>query len=177
MEVIQGIFSEAFWYIAPILVTATTFLAGLINQGLARVCNMPGWAKQLVSWGVGAGLSCAAWGLGVITFGNPVWLGVVALCVVVGLSSNGIYDISFIKNWIEKWFVPVTAVVFAEKEVEANRDANQIDDGHESKTEPKAVSDKNDVKLKAKAKTSKVKKPAKKAEEPKEDVKEVVFKK
>ena len=164
MEVIQGIFSEAFWYIAPILVTATTFLAGLINQGLARVCNMPGWVKQLVSWGVGAGLSCAAWGLGVITFGAPVWLGVVALCVVVGLSSNGIYDISFIKNWIEKWFVPVAAVVFAEKELEVNRDAN--------KPEPEVVNDKNDVKPKAKAKTSKVKKPAKKAEEPKEDVKE-----
>jgi len=161
MEVIQGIFSEAFWYIAPILVTATTFLTGLINQGLARVCNMPSWAKQLISWGVGAGLSCAAWGLGVITFGTPVWVGVVALCVVVGLSSNGIYDISFIKNWIEKWFVPVAAVVFAKKELEESKDENKL--------EPEAANDKDDeAKVKAKAKTSKAKKPVKKAEEPKE---------
>jgi hypothetical protein len=27
------------------------------------------------------------------------------LCVVVGLASNGVYDIPFIKNWIETWFV------------------------------------------------------------------------
>lgn len=116
MESIIGIFSESFWYVAPILVTATTFLAGLINQGLGKIWTIPGWAKQLVSWVVGAGLSVAAWGLKVITFGNPVWLGVIALAVVVGLASNGIYDIEAIKKWINSWFkgrnlvIPVKAV-------------------------------------------------------------------
>ena len=109
MEIIQGIFSEAFWYIAPILVSATTFLSGLVNQSLSHIWNIPGWAKQLISWVIGSALSCAAWGLGVITFGSSTWVGVVALCAVVGLSSNGVYDISFIKNMIEKWFVPATA--------------------------------------------------------------------
>ena len=107
MEIITGIFSDAFWYIAPILVTATTFLAGLFNQGVVDKFvpeQHRGWLKQLVSWVFGAGLSCAAWGLGVITFGEPVWVGVIALCVVVGLSSNGVYDIAFIKNWINSWF-------------------------------------------------------------------------
>ena len=104
MESIIGIFSESFWYVAPILVTATTFLAGLINQGLSKIWTIPGWVKQLVSWVVGAGLSVAAWGLKVITFGNPVWLGVIALAVVVGLASNGIYDIEVIKKWINSWF-------------------------------------------------------------------------
>jgi hypothetical protein len=43
-----------------------------------------------------------------ITFGDPVWLGVVALAIVVGLSSNGLYDIPTIKNWINSWFIKKT---------------------------------------------------------------------
>lgn len=108
MEIINGIFSEAFWYIAPILVTLTTTIAGLINQGIIMKYvpeKHQAWLKQLIAWVLGAGLSVAAWGIKVIEFGNPVWLGVIALCVVVGLASNGVYDIPFIKNWIEKWFV------------------------------------------------------------------------
>lgn len=74
MEIINGIFSESFWWVAPILVTMTTALAGLINQGF----KVPyAWLKQLISWVLGAGLSCGAWGLKLITFGDPVWLGVV----------------------------------------------------------------------------------------------------
>ena len=103
----EGIFSEAFWYIAPILMTITTFLAGLFNQGVVEKFvpeKHRGWLKQLVSWVIGAGLSVGAWGLKVISFGEPVWVEVIALCVVVGLSSNGVYDIKFMKNWISKWF-------------------------------------------------------------------------
>ena len=110
---ITGIFSEAFWYIAPILVTMTTFIAGLINQGLVDKfvpSKHHAWLKQLISWVLGAGLSCAAWGLKVIAFGNPVWLGVICLCVVVGLASNGVYDIPFMRGWIEKWFKSKTLV-------------------------------------------------------------------
>ena len=102
METILGIFSESFWWVAPILVSVTTALAGLINQGFKI---QQGWLKQLISWLLGAGLSVGAWALKVITFGDPVWLGVICLCVVVGLASNGFYDISVIRNWINTWFV------------------------------------------------------------------------
>lgn len=101
MEAILGIFSMEFWWIAPILVTLTTALTGAINQGFK--VKQP-WLKQLISWVIGAGLSVGAWALKLLTFGNPVWLGVVALCVVVGLASNGVYDISTIKNFINSWF-------------------------------------------------------------------------
>lgn len=101
METILGIFSESFWWVAPILVSLTTALAGLINQGF----KVPyGWLKQLISWVIGSGLACGAWGLKLVTFGDPVWLGVVCLCIVVGLASNGVYDIPFIRGWIDKWF-------------------------------------------------------------------------
>lgn len=105
METIVGIFSESFWWVAPILVTMTTALAGLVNQGLKI---QKGWLKQLISWIFGAALSVGAWALKIITFGDPVWLSVVCLCVVVGLAANGFYDISVIKNWINTWFVKKT---------------------------------------------------------------------
>ena len=101
MEIIVGIFSTSFWYVAPILVSLTTALSGVINQGL----NVnKAWVKQLISWLVGSGLSVGAWALKFLAFGNPVWLGVVCLCVVVGLASNGFYDIPTIKNFIQSWF-------------------------------------------------------------------------
>lgn len=102
METITGIFSESFWYIAPILASLTVALTGVINN-LFKITN--GIWPQIVSWVVGAGVSVGAWALKLILFGNPVWLGVVALSVVVGLSSNGIYDIPTIKNWVDKWFI------------------------------------------------------------------------
>ena len=105
---ITGIFSEAFWYVAPILVTLTTFIAGLFNQGIVEKFvpeQHRGWLKQLVAWVIGAGLSVGAWGLKVIAFGDPVWLGVICLCGVVGLASNGVYDIEFMHKWIDTWFV------------------------------------------------------------------------
>ena len=100
MDIINGIFSEAFWWIAPILMTLTVALAGVIN----------GWTKaegfwaQFTAWIVGAGLSVGAWALKLIAFGDPVWLGIVCLCVVVGLSSNGVYDIPAIKAFVDSWF-------------------------------------------------------------------------
>lgn len=101
MEIIKGIFSESFWYIAPILMAATVALAGIIN-GMFKI-NKGMW-PQIVAWVIGALLSVAAYYLQMIEFGNPVWLGVVMLAIVVGLSSNGIYDIPTIKAFVDKWF-------------------------------------------------------------------------
>ena len=101
MEIINGIFSEAFWYIAPLLMSATVAVTGLIN-GLFKITK--GFWPQFVSWCVGSAFAIAAWALKLVEFGDPVWLGVVALAVVVGLSSNGIYDIPAIKAFVDKWF-------------------------------------------------------------------------
>lgn len=98
---ITGIFSESFWYVAPILMTITTALAGVVNN-LLKVTK-PIW-RQVIAWIIGSGLSVATYFLGLITMGDPKWLGVVMLCIVVGLSSNGIYDIPAIKKWINNWF-------------------------------------------------------------------------
>lgn len=102
MEIIYGIFSESFWWVAPILMTLTVAITGVINGWL----KLEGFVEQIVSWAVGSGLAVGAWALKLVTFGDPVWLGVVALCVVVGLSSNGLYDIPTIKAFVDSWFYP-----------------------------------------------------------------------
>ena len=101
MEIIKGIFSESFWYIAPMLMALTVALAGFIN-GAFKITK--GIWPQIVAWVVGSLLAVAAWALQLIQFGEPVWLGVVMLAVVVGLSSNGLYDIPTIKAFVDKWF-------------------------------------------------------------------------
>lgn len=101
MEIIKGIFSEAFWYVAPLLMTLTVAVAGLIN-GSFKITK--GIWPQVVAWFVGAALSVCAWLLKLIEFGDPVWLGVVMLAIVVGLSSNGVYDIPTIKAFVDRWF-------------------------------------------------------------------------
>lgn len=101
MVIINGIFSESFWYIAPLLMTATVSLTGVIN-GLFKIVK--GIWPQIVSWVVGSILAVIAWALKLVEFGQPVWLGVVALAIVTGLSSNGIYDIPAIKAFVDKWF-------------------------------------------------------------------------
>lgn len=101
MEIIKGIFSENFWYVAPLLMAATVSLAGIIN-GAFKIIN--GMWPQIVAWAVGAVLSVIAWALQLIEFGQPEWLGVVMLAIVVGLSSNGVYDIPTIKEFVDKWF-------------------------------------------------------------------------
>ena len=101
MEIVTGIFSESFWWAAPILMTLTVAITGVIN-GAFKIVN--GIWPQVVSWIVGAILSVLAWAIKMVQFGDPVWLGVVMLCIVVGLSSNGVYDIPTIKEFVDKWF-------------------------------------------------------------------------
>ena len=103
MEILIGIFSESFWWVAPILVTLTVSLAGVINGAF----KTEGFVSQLIAWVVGSLLSVGAWALQLVTFGDPVWVGIVALCIVVGLSSNGFYDIPTIKAFVDSWFPKV----------------------------------------------------------------------
>ena len=97
----QMLFTTDFWYMASSLSAVTVFIAGLIN-GKFNIVN--GIWPQLVSWITGSVLSVAAWFFGLVAVGEPTWVAVIVLCGVVGLSSNGIYDIPTIKNFIDKRF-------------------------------------------------------------------------
>lgn len=99
MNVITEIFNDAFWYMAPILVALSTTVTGAINKYFKVAYN---W-KQPISWLVGAGLACGSIGLGFLGEGIQ-WPSYVAMSIVVGLSSNGIYDIEAIHKCIDSWF-------------------------------------------------------------------------
>lgn len=103
---LSTIFTDWFWALAAIL---STFVTGLINQGF-KIENDT--VKRLISWGVGSAASVGAWALKFITFDEPQWVGVVSLALVVCLSSNGIYTIDFIKNWIKTWFKPIEQIIY-----------------------------------------------------------------
>lgn len=98
---VQTLFTTDFWYMAPTLSAVTVFITGLIN-GKFNITE--GIWPQIVSWIVGSVLSVAAWYFNLVLLGQPTWLAVIMLCVVVGLSSNGIYDIPTIKAFIDKFF-------------------------------------------------------------------------
>lgn len=99
---ISTLFTDAFWYYAPILASLTVTIAGAIN-GKFNITE--GIWPQIVAWATGSVLTVGGYFLGLITcIGEPVWLALVCLCAVVGLSSNGIYDIPFIKSFIDRLF-------------------------------------------------------------------------
>ena len=95
------LFTTEFWYFAPILSTITVMIAGAIN-GKFKITD--GIWPQIVAWVTGSVLTVGGWFLGLIPLGEPTWLAIVCLCGVVGLSSNGIYDIPFIKSIVDKLF-------------------------------------------------------------------------
>ena len=101
MEILREIFTEAFWYISTLLVTATIALAGVINGALKIKKDA---LKVLVSWLIAAALTAVTWALHLIEFGDPVWLGFVMLAIIVGLAANRIYSIDTIKAFIKSWF-------------------------------------------------------------------------
>lgn len=97
----QMLFTTDFWYMASSLSAVTVFIAGLINSKF-NIVN--GFWPQLVAWITGSVLSVGAWFFELVAVGEPTWVAVIVLCGVVGLSSNGIYDIPTIKNFIDKRF-------------------------------------------------------------------------
>ena len=96
---ISTLFTTEFWYIAPILSTATVAVAGAINGKFGITKGI--W-PQVVAWITAVVLSVGSWFFGFAPLGEPTWLALVCLSAVVGLSSNGIYDIPFIKGIIDK---------------------------------------------------------------------------
>lgn len=99
---VSVIFTDSFWMIASLITSVvSTLMTGVVNQFFSVKGT---WVKRLISWLVAAGLSVLAWGIGVVSFAQPVWIGIVALCLVTGLSSNGIYSIDEIQATIKNWF-------------------------------------------------------------------------
>ena len=100
MEIIWSFFTEHFWATATGLFTITTMITGAINGKF----NPNSVWKQVIAWFVSIALTVGGYFIGLITVAEPVWLSLIATGLIVGLASNGFYDINFIKEWMYKWF-------------------------------------------------------------------------
>lgn len=96
MNPIINFFSDNFWATCTMLSTITVFIAGYINAFL-KTNNV--W-KQVVSWATSVILTVGGYFSGIIVLDEPAWLTMLLTGIIVGLSSNGIYDIPKIKELI-----------------------------------------------------------------------------
>ena len=100
MDAIITFFSNDFWLSATVIAAMTTSLTGVIN----RLLKPNGTYKQIIAWFVSIVLTVGCYFLNLITVAEPAWLTLVLTGFVVGLASNGIYDIPTIRNWVNAWF-------------------------------------------------------------------------
>lgn len=100
MNSVLQFFSENFWATAASLGAIGTMISGAINGKL----NPNATWRQVIAWVVGIGLTVGAYFLGLIKVADPAWLTVTATGIIVGLVSNGEYDIKAVKEFIKKIF-------------------------------------------------------------------------
>lgn len=98
METIINFFSDNFWATCTMLSSITVIIAGYINTWLK---TNKIW-KQVVSWATSIMLTVGGYFAGTVTLNEPVWATIILTGVIVGLSSNGIYDIPKVKELINK---------------------------------------------------------------------------
>jgi len=96
MNTILNFFSDNFWATCTMLSSLTVVVTGYINR-LLKTNNI--W-KQIVSWVISILLTVCGYFVGIVTLNEPVWLTIIFTGIIVGLSSNGIYDIPKIKLFI-----------------------------------------------------------------------------
>jgi hypothetical protein len=96
-----SLFSDTFWYLIPVEAAAVTSLTATI----VRVFKIPegGW-RQAISWGFAFLLTGVFWCLGCVIIPEPKALNYILASVVLGLVSNGFYDIPTIRSFISKIF-------------------------------------------------------------------------
>lgn len=92
--------SEHFWCSAATVASIAVVITGFIN-GLFAI---KGFWQQIVSWFVAGGLAVGAHFLGLMVVQEPLWLNLTCSGLIVGLVSNGIYDIPTIQKYIDKLY-------------------------------------------------------------------------
>ena len=96
MNAILSFFSDNFWATCTMLSSITVVITGYINT-LLKTNSI--W-KQVVSWITSIVLTICGYFAGIVFLNEPVWLTIIFTGIIVGLSSNGIYDIPKIKSFI-----------------------------------------------------------------------------
>lgn len=100
MSGILSFFTDNFWATAAALGTVSTMIAGAINGKF----NPSAIWRQVIAWVIAIALTVGGYFLGLVVVAEPAWLTLTATGIVVGLVSNGVYDIPAIKELVKKWF-------------------------------------------------------------------------
>ena len=108
---IVNFFTENFWATCAVLSSVTVTCAGYINAKL----NTNNVWKQVVAWAVSIILTICTYFTGIIELSEPTWISIPLTGVIVGLSSNGIYDIPKIKEIINNLNKNVSVLEFRKK--------------------------------------------------------------
>lgn len=93
-------FADNFWAAAAVLAGIVTPLAGAINERF----NIKKFWKQVIAWVLSIIVTVGAYFAKAVNVIDPVYVTLPLLGIVVGLVSNGLYDIPTIKAWIKKLF-------------------------------------------------------------------------
>lgn len=100
MNAVLEFFNENFWATAASVGVVSTMISGLI---IGKINPNYIW-RQVISWVVAIGLTVGCYFLKLIQVAEPTWLTLTATGLIVGLTSNGIYDIPAMKTFIAKIF-------------------------------------------------------------------------
>ena len=100
MNSIVSFFSENFWATAASLGVVASMISGAI---ISKVNANKVWS-QVIAWLVSIGLTVGAYFLDLVTVAEPTWLTLTMTGLLVGLASNGIYDIPAVKEFMYKVF-------------------------------------------------------------------------
>lgn len=99
MEILNALFADTFWmaasFISMLVVTLTSTINAKLNPNKVWKC--------VISWVLSIGLTVGAYFLHIISVSDPAWLSLIGVCIVVGLSSNGLYSIPAIKDLMKKY--------------------------------------------------------------------------
>ena len=105
MDIIN-FFSDNFWATCATLSSLTVVIAGFLNTKL----NTNKVWKQVVAWATSIILTVGGYFVGAVSLDEPVYITIILTGIVVGLSSNGIYDIPQIKELVNKMNKNVTPI-------------------------------------------------------------------
>lgn len=100
MSSILNFFTENFWATATSLGVVATMVAGAIN---GKLHTNKVW-RQVVAWVVSVVFTVGGYFLGMVDVAEPTWLTLTATGLIVGLTSNGIYDIPVMQSFIARVF-------------------------------------------------------------------------
>jgi hypothetical protein len=104
MSGVLNFFTENFWATATALGAVASMIAGAINGKF----NPSAIWRQIIAWAISIALTVGGYFLGLVSVADPVWLTLTATGLIVGLVSNGIYDIPVIKEFIRRIFGETT---------------------------------------------------------------------